>query len=52
MRDKKGQTMQWEYLADAAIAVGVIVVVVVIYMLLSGKGSAWLEFIKNLGRGG
>ena len=51
MRDKKGQTIQWGYYADAALLIGVIIVAVIIYMLLSGKGWAWLDFFKNLARG-
>lgn len=52
MRDKKGQTSQWGYIAAILLALGTVAAVILIYLGATGKLSGVLEFIKNLARFG
>lgn len=50
MKDKKGQI--WETLIPWIIGLLVLVVILGFYFVLSGKGTAAIDFVKNLFRFG
>ena len=50
VRGKKGQI--WDTLIPWIIGAGVLVLVIILYIVLRGKGSGALEYIKNIIRFG
>ncbi|MBI2632232.1 hypothetical protein HYW75_04465 [Candidatus Pacearchaeota archaeon] len=49
--DKRGELV-WDKLISWIIAIMVLILLVVVYMILSGKGQGYIDYIKNVLRFG
>jgi hypothetical protein len=46
--NKKGQGLVGDYLVEILIFAAVVITVLIAYFILSGKGTATIEYIKNI----